>query len=277
MEIKKVPMVSFAIVSLLVTTLIGCNQDQLGSELDITNGIMVSEKKMPQVAFLISEQGDMESICTGTFVNDHQVVTAGHCVEDLDQFNPLMYVVDQYNSNGQRQRIRRAQAVGYSRNPRYSDSENNGVNGHDLAIVNFPENTSANFARISPLAPKVREAILIAGYGNNRTFLDQNDNQQGTGAGTFRIGRNFITEVSNGMLYFEGIPARTSGIAAGEHATSASGDSGGPLFDSKGQLAGVTSGGGLEETATGSMKSVSSYVNLNSSESRKFLTANLDY
>ena len=76
------------------------------------------------------------------------------------------------------------------------------------------------------------------------------------------------------MIIFAGlterlqITRRVTGQLVGQ------GDSGGPLFI-RGRLAGITSGGGVYSTEDGSMMSLSKYVDLNSTMSRRFLDEHL--
>ena len=74
---------------LLASTLIGCGSAAQNSETKVTNGREITESTYPSVVLLVMELAEGQAICTGTFVNDSQVISAGHCVEGLDPADPV--------------------------------------------------------------------------------------------------------------------------------------------------------------------------------------------
>lgn len=239
------------------------------SDLNVTNGIKLAEQEFPEVVLLVMEGPAGQSICTATFVNDAQVVTAGHCVEGLNPEKPAMAFV-KYVAG----RATGVKALKFKRNPRYSMLESNGVNPHDLAVVTFPADSAPAVATIAATAPEVESPLTIVGYGNNKNFMTPDGQFQGSGAGEKRIGRNQLADNQAGFLSFVGVPEAAEGIEEGELVASGSGDSGGPMFVDD-QLVGVTSGGGLAKLPDGQFVVVSRYVDLNSDESRNFLQSEL--
>lgn len=257
----------------LITTACGSQQEPQ-SQTKVTNGLTIGEDQFPSVVLLIMETSEGQAICTGTFVNDHQVVSAGHCVAGLAPHNPqLVYAKVTTAADGSHHYRVGARALSLVQNPQYDINAANGVNGDDLAVINFPANTAPAISRVAQTPPPIGAALTIVGYGNNRTFFE-NGNLTGEGSGTKRFGVNHIRAKEDGFLTFYGVPESVAGLELGALAASGSGDSGGPMFVG-GQLVGVTSGGGLGETSDGLLVNVSHYVDLNSRGSRAFLAANL--
>jgi len=242
------------------------------SAVKVTNGIAVNESTFPSTVLLVMETPQGEAICTGTFVNDSQVVTAGHCVEGQNAVRPQIYYATE--RGGRMQAV--AQAVSYKRNPLYSHAE--GVGPNDVAVITFPAHTAPAITALAPAAPRVGDEFTIVGYGNSANFINATGVLDGEGAGVKRAGTNTLSSVDDGMLGFAGLTGKEAapvdGEKAGEYVSSGEGDSGGPLFVN-GKLAGVTSGGGLRKTADGLDVSVSFYVDLNSPGSLKFLATAL--
>lgn len=262
-----------AVAALAVLALNGCgNSKDETSSSKVTNGVKVSGQNFPSTVLLITLSGNGESICTGTFVNDSQVVTAGHCVENLSKTRPQMLVATEIN--GQVQPM--AKAESWVRNPNYSHAQ--GVSPNDIAVINFPANTAPAVSPIASEAPKAGDVFTIVGFGNNQNYIDNTGNLSGAGAGVMRAGSNRIGQVAGGMITFAGLTGledlTADGIQAGQYVASGSGDSGGPMFVA-GKLVGVTSGGGLAQTQDGLEVAMSMYVDLNSQGSKAFLASAL--
>ena len=258
-------------LALVLSSACGQQESQTASEIKVTNGISASESAFPSTVLLVSVSEAGEGICTGTFVNDSQVVTAGHCVEGMRRENPNLFYVTLGADN---EAIDSVRARSYRRNPNYSMEVNGGVNPSDLAIVNFPRRTAPAISRIATISPEVGTDITIVGYGNNRNFVTADDQLSGSGAGEKRYGVNQLAEIEEGFLTFYGLPEAQAGYASGEVVGAGAGDSGGPMFVGN-EIVGVTSGGGLAETVDGLQVAVSHYVDLNSFESRAFLRRHL--
>jgi secreted trypsin-like serine protease len=263
-------------LGLLLTACGSGLQHQSASDIKVTNGEQIAEDRFPAVVFLVMATERGQSICTGTFVNDHQLITAGHCVAGQAAQRPELYYVQVMNGqDGETKYTNPIKAISLARNPQYSLERNNGVNGSDLAVVNFPANTAPSVAPIANQAPTEGDPLTIVGYGNNENSLTPSGQMTGSGSGIKRSGTNTVRALENGFISFYGVPASMEGIEQGEWVASGAGDSGGPMFVG-GQLVGVTSGGGLAQTEQGDYISVSHYVNLNSDESQSFLSEHLE-
>jgi len=244
------------------------------SQLQITNGFEIPNDEFPAVVLLLIEGPEGRRICTGTFINDHQVVTAAHCVAQLANRMPAIYYAQTLEDKGQASYVIRAQARRFMIHPSYEPSANPDIHPHDLAIVDFPISTAPAVASLSPLTPQFDALVTIVGYGDERSYLDKNGVQSGQGAGVKRYGTNKVQNVADGMLSFAGLPAKDDSIAAGQWAASGSGDSGGPLFH-QGRLAGVTSGGRLVQGTQGNWIAYSHYVDISHPDNAQFLSENL--
>ncbi|MFW7377807.1 MAG: trypsin-like serine protease [Oligoflexus sp.] len=258
--------------TLLMTLTMACGQvDSSQSDLSVTNGQEIGERDYPSTVLLMIQSGRGSSICTATFVNDRQAITANHCVLGQNPSNPTIYYTKVENGVFGPSYRRQAKAVSYHAQSQYSLENNYGVNRYDLAIVNFPARTAPAVSPIAQDTPELESEIVIVGYGNNENYLtDGGASQGGSGSGVKRFGKNELQLIEDGMLAFLGTPSAEDGLNKGEMVSSGSGDSGGPMFVND-ELVGVTSGGGLGTLETGETVSISQYVDLNSDESRAFL------
>lgn len=258
-----------ALLVLAVNTACGSatTEDSTGK---VTNGVVISGSSFPSTVLLIMNSRQGQSICTGTFVNDSQVVTAGHCVEGLSKTKPNLLVATEVNGRT----VPFARAISWVRNPTYSFAQ--GVSPYDMSVITFPANTAPAISPIATEAPKVGEVFTIVGYGNNQNFIGKTGVLDGAGAGVKRAGSNRLSQVSGGMLTFAGLTGtvKVEGAEPGQYVASGSGDSGGPMFVN-GNLVGVTSGGGLSQTQDGTEVAVSLYVDINSTLSKDFLATAL--
>ncbi len=250
---------------LLASTLVGCGTSAQNSETKVTNGIQLAEKDYRSTILLgIGPKGDLQGICTGTFVNDSQVVSAGHCVEGLSTISPNISYL-RFTPEG----VEWVEAESYVRHPNYNIRL--GVSPYDVSVINFPAGSAPEATPIATRSPVAGDPFIIIGYGNNVNEFDKWGELTGSGAGVKRGGTNAVSSVSGGFINFYGLPEADGKSTLGTKVSSGSGDSGGPLFV-KGQLAGVTSGGGLVSDGKGGYEAVSKYVDLNSVYVKSFVT-----
>jgi secreted trypsin-like serine protease len=273
--------VAHTVASSLLISLMACGSPedmQDNSETKVTNGKAVATTEFPSVILLRFSMGYSTSICTGTFVNDSQVVTAAHCVYDLIKggYSTSAMTFDKKLSNGSSQRIA---ATDLEYHPGYTVVPGR-LSNHDLAVVTFPRYSAPATTKLYPRTPSVGQAFTIVGYGVNDYDYNSSGQQTGTnGSGVKRKGDNTIDQVSGGFIKFTGVPSSTApGKALGVDSASGSGDSGGPLLIN-GALAAVTAGGALTQGRDDSGKTVtmkvSNYVDLNESSNKDFLLSQL--
>lgn len=268
-------------LTLVLTTGCGNNPGNSQSQTKVTNGKKISESVYPAVAFLVGypEAGAgymAQAVCTGTFVNDHQLLTASHCVEGLDAENPALYYVTKLGETTEELEYTPvAQAITFVQHPNYSSRLGDGVNQYDVAIVEFPAGTAPASIPVSKTQPKPGDALTIVGYGNNAHYSTFSGDFDGTGSGIKRLGTNEVAFLDTDMIGFFGVTEEAPGLELGEYVASGAGDSGGPMLID-GKLIGVTSGGSLVETEEGYIVSLSLYVDLTSDSSKQFLDMYLD-
>lgn len=272
--------VAHAVASSLLLGLVACgqmNDTQETSETKVTNGLKASGEFPSVILLQFSTGGYGSSICTGTFVNDAQVVTAAHCVYDIlkNGRTASSMTFTKTLANGRSQRVT---AVSLKYHPGYTVVPGK-LSNHDLAVVTFPRNSAPATTPLYPQTPSVGQKFTIVGFGVNDYQYDAAGQQTGSGSGTKRKGENEIYQVEDGMIKFYGVPtASDPTVAQGQAAASGSGDSGGPLLID-GSLAAVTSGGGLAQATDEEGRSftvkVSNYVDLNETSNADFLQATL--
>lgn len=262
-----------ALLGLLACGRLAAPGDASGTK--ITNGI-AANGEFPAVVMLHFKANGGDSICTATFVNDAQVLTAAHCVFNMvsDPRQVANLLLDG-RTLGRGDQIR---ALAVAVNPAYTP--NSGLlNSNDLAVVTFPPATAAAAVGLYSGEPEVGQAFTIVGFGLNDYQTEPGSTQLGTGSGVKRKGTNVIQSVENGMIRFTGVPTATApGVPLGENVASGSGDSGGPMFIDQ-RLAAVTSGGSLKSiqdpSGHTSMVKVSNYVDLNTAANQGFLAGAL--
>jgi|GEM_PF-1178364 len=268
-----------AAASTLFLGLIACGQINEGtpsSDQKVTNGLSAS-KEFPSVIMLQFNAGQGTSICTGTFVNDSQVVTAAHCVYDIlaARRTASSMSFSKKKSDGTSVRVA---ATRLEYHPAYTVTPGT-LSNHDIAIVTFPRNSAPATTPLYPTEPEVGQTFTIVGYGLNNYSYNSRGEQTGDGSGVKRKGQNQIAVIDNGMIKFYGLPTSTdASTPLGVDSASGSGDSGGPLLIN-GSLAATTSGGGLasgtDEAGQTFTVKVSNYVDLNEPGNREFLKARL--
>ncbi|HYX38787.1 MAG TPA: trypsin-like serine protease [Oligoflexus sp.] len=236
------------------------------SEVKVTNGREVGETEYPSVVLLYdSVQG---GICTGTFITPTVVLSAAHCTMagkvDADGNVELKLAMIRIKDPVAKQAELIAESTSIIRNPLW-DKNGRNVNKYDLSLITFPAGTSQAVSAIASVGAKAKDKFTIVGYGLNQ----MKDMSNGDSAGVKREGVNAVSSVSGGFIQFTGKDSTTT--ADGTDVSSASGDSGGPLFIN-GKVAGVTSGGGWG----GFGRTRSMYIDLWSSESQAFLGKHLN-
>ena len=265
---------------LMAVLLQGCGtstpqEDQ--AQLKVSNGFDIPESEFAATVLLGIKVEQGNAICTGTFVNDHQIITAAHCVEGQDPEDPQVFwaVTEDVEGQDKPRMVLKAKATNLVQNPDYSISRQNGVNNQDIAVVNFEPNTAPAFVTLSADAPVKDDGITIVGYGVSEYHVGEDGEEIRLGSGTKRVGSNKVFQAKDGMIEFFGVAAPREDVEQGTWCASGKGDSGGPMYNVQGELVGITSGGAAAQTEIGLIK-ISRYVDLNSPSSRAFLAKHLD-
>jgi hypothetical protein len=182
---------------------VACNKPQT-AELKLMNGKVIAEEEFPAVFWLGN--------CTGTFVSDNTLLTAAHCI-----------------GSSQTVRINRRINATSTKVLIHPETRRTGrIGAYDIAVAIFPDNTAPATVPVYPQNPASGQEAVFVGYGQSNN---------GAGAGTKRMGRNKIRDVSGDVIRSR---RSTSNAGSGEDVSVAPGDSGGPLFID-GHIAGITS------------------------------------
>lgn len=179
------------------------------SDVPIIGGVI--DRDDPAVVRMSARQGSISWGCTGSLIAPSVVLTAAHCVEDVDSRTSIDVFFGTFSdsSSGRWEPV-----SAYSIDPLYN-TRNIGA-GHDIALL-FLADPVLDIAPVvfnrAPLTPDMRGArVRIVGFGNTNGW-------SGTGSGTKR-------QVTTSLNYWDdGI------INVGETGrATCQGDSGGPTF-----------------------------------------------
>ena len=252
--------------------------------LNLVNGLATT--KFPSVVAIMRQEGNLYSLCSGTFISHNTLVTAAHCIDDSTMggvfYIPGHYI--KYINNEWEQRVTPLKALhnenailysGGSQSIQMSDSV------VDLAILIFPDNTAPATTPLLGRTLTEGESVTVIGYGKTSTT-----NPDLNTPVVRRYGQNEAILEPSGIfkqyVLKEGLVATigrsetdTSSVKSCSLSTdsqAAEGDSGGPLF-SDDSIAAITSMG---HTDTNAQKDIAIFVDLNSEESKSLLSTAKD-
>ncbi len=213
----------------------------LNAKNKIINGIQIDYDIYPAVVKVLPG-------CTGTFIDHNILITAAHCIYgryqgEIDQEVTIQTHHKQVTSI--KAYVHRKYIRAFS--PRQ----------HDLAILEFPNNSAPAIRYIANQTPPVRSHVTLVGHGFQQ--LDFGN------YGTKRYGHNIINSITDYFIIIRQ-DDYTSETPAGVRSGTSSGDSGGPLFYNN-EMIGIVGGGGTKNTK---------YVNLNDPDNREFINKTLE-
>jgi V8-like Glu-specific endopeptidase len=190
--------------------------------------------------------------CTGTFVSSTTLITAAHCVDNTPTGGVGLNTahLGSYPSTTAGYQELVDSLVKPVKAMRLTDTEAHPeLSAQDVAVVVFPHGTAAAISRLLLRAPKKGEAITIVGYGMGSS-TDEDDASDRTLLK--RVGYNTVKEdatssflwtlLTGGMVITAGPNTTVTDQTNGQNATTAPGDSGGPLYIEQ-ALAALTHGG----------------------------------
>ncbi len=243
---------------------LACGKPMETSGIKIQNGVLVPETELSSVRLIAIQNSNGTRPCTGTFVNDSQLITAAHCVDSpSDAWSVPIYVNLGTNPDAQSRWVK---AIRFDAHPKYNRRENP-VGPFDFGILTLPPNSAPTVSPLQTLRLLPGQLVTIAGYGQS--------SPSNASIGKLRKGTNKIAQLRGGVIDTSGT---REPILGPEDGTSVSvngeADQGAPLF-LEGRLAGVDSGGFYQSTADGTLTFVSRYVNLITCDARDFLASKL--
>ncbi|MDQ3231330.1 MAG: S1 family peptidase [Pseudobdellovibrionaceae bacterium] len=267
---KMLQRLSLALVSAFC--LMACDASDDGSSLKLTNAIETDSAAFPAVVQLMTKSENNSRFCSGFFVNEYQVLTAAHCVKDLEAEQPDLYLVAGGKETSQG---RTAKALRYYVHTDFERGLQRLANPYDIAVVEFPAGTAAAKARLSPRAPRANDAVTLVGYGSEQTVAGVSSTAAGSATGVKRHGQNSIKASADGILSVVGVDKAKPSLQRGQYVATAQGDSGGPILLNA-EVVGMMVAVDVRQGGAGQVSSISYAVDLNSASSREFLDSVLD-
>lgn len=205
---------------------------------DGTMKVVGADETNENPAVVKIDSGLDEAICTGTFISSDTILTAAHCARIVMTYAgiapPRLVPHPAFQAFGK-------------------PSITSAMSAVDIMILKFDRAVAPATVRIASDAPIIGDKGRIIGFGCS-TWGDA------TSAGTKRAGDVIISNVDSGVIKSTALTVH-----------SCPGDSGGPLFNEKGEQIGVTSTA-LPE------KGGSTWADLTSQAAREFIenAKNLD-
>lgn len=261
----------FVVILTVIVAVIACNGSRDvsrtdGSELSIVGGETTGVNEYPSVVRLTVEEATPstpEKICTGVIISPRTVLAAAHCIKKLPQSSPngsYHFVSVEAGATRTRVGINSAFAVTYKEPLGVTKIPENHI-ALDLAVLDFGQNAFqlAAYPKIASRPPAPGESLTLVGFGAT-SFTEG----KGT-TGVLNKGKNVLKVYDEEDGYIM-LSSYLDAQGNPEGALAAPGDSGGPLFDSRGDLIGI--GSALDLGTSGA---TNFFVDLTSFESKTLL------
>lgn len=222
---------------LLLSPLQSCKTTQ-GSDPRVIGGREDLENKLLPKTVGVDVGG---GLCTGVFISDNVLMTAGHCVVEGIRGFTVVSKIEPFAS----ERPFSSQIV---RHPSFPPGGlNYGSYFADVALAIFPNGTAPKemIAKLATTPPRAGDHVRFAGYGQYTYKPGGN-----TDEGIRRYGENkvaWVDEGANGIFKIEGIPFADGRPGEDFDAATAPGDSGAPLYNDAEEIIGTVSTGAINQ------------------------------
>lgn len=180
------------------------------------------------VAVVAQDSSSRIALCSGSVIGPYHVMTAKHCVfDEAGKRRPASaFTVAVGNDLTVQSGVSAVSRVSDVRTTPGSDIDTDVRNGDDIAILLCSSKLRPTALRTATRGPDVGSEVTIIGFGRTMPGVpDQSD------AGIKFIGTTEVTGLDSHLIQTEGDSATCEG------------DSGGPLLDESGAVAGITSFG----------------------------------
>jgi hypothetical protein len=184
---------------------------------------------------------DGGSYCSSVFIDHEWALTAAHCLRsdsedgvDVDHADVRILAPEKDPENTGVRGIFAKEIIIHEKYGSGVDPDYD----HDVALIRFPSDPSRITSLISRVRPAIGEKITIVGFGRKVESRWQS-------GGTKRVGQNIVREFdgSHVRIKTRGHPPDVDTVILG------SGDSGGPWFNSMGQIIAISSLGTMQSSS----------------------------
>lgn len=261
----------FIVVLTVIVAVIACNGSReetrsSNSQLNIVGGEAVQANEYPSVVKLTVESATSQTppkFCTGVIISHRTVLAAAHCIKRRSpgaNGGNFHFVAVEAGATRAQLAVKSALAITYKEPLGVSTIPENHVS-LDLAVLDFGDHAFnlTSYPKIISRPPVPGENLTLVGFG--ATSLTE----QTTTPGALNKGKNILRGYDPADGYFM-VSGRINEQGFPDGALAAPGDSGGPVFNSHGELMGIGSALDIQSSVV-----TNYFVDLSSHESQTLI------